>query len=292
MFRVDADSGGNCNNDLYVYGKNESSDWKVIARKLDGSGENGLNGIYLDDSYFPYNLTTIAICSNPDSQGSNYDCDHKIDWVKFETNEEPDMSICPSGKWSGEVLFGEWSGDAGVVTNNYTVKTDGLSCNIPGGEGKDTGGCMVTRIYREQNVGNPYTNIAAYNRQGFFNYSIEKIEDAIGIGPLEKACVKGTDTDDWIDYTNEINIEEKGIGLVYSPEEIIEINSTYYELSAKHEFGECINSGCGCYNEPVQRKCLNSKNGHWDYTCARISYNFSDWKMRVYGISIEFGEVN
>jgi len=280
MFRVDADSGGNCNNDLYVYGKNESSDWKVIARKLDGSGENGLNGIYLDDSYFPYNLTTIAICSNSDSQY----CDHKIDWVKFRTDAVPDVSICPSGEWSGEVLFGEWNGDAGVVTNNYTVKTDGLSCNIPGGEGKDTGGCMVTRIYREQNVDGPIPDyIAANNRQGFFNYSIEKIEDAIGIGPLEKACVKGTDTDDWINYTNEINIEEKGIGLVYSPEENIEINSTYYELSTRHKYGECISLGCGCYKEPVQRKCLDTTMDSNSYVCARISYDFGEWKLRVYG---------
>ncbi|MFB6088576.1 MAG: hypothetical protein ABEK36_02235 [Candidatus Aenigmatarchaeota archaeon] len=92
FFRSDADSPGNCNNDLKVYNKYEGNDfWNLTADGLDGSGDNSLEGIHLSSYYFPKRVSLTAICPDPDKQKEGtildpgYYCDHKIDWIMFRT---------------------------------------------------------------------------------------------------------------------------------------------------------------------------------------------------------------
>ena len=302
LFRVDADSHKHCNNDLYVYGKFEGdNDWRVIAEKLDGSGESGLNGIFLDESYFPKKVSMVAICPNPDEQGSSilgiigdeYDCDHKIDWVKFQTNEEPDVSACPSGEWSEEFLFREWNGNAGIKTTNYTIKTENFRCEVPGAGSSDTGGCMVTRVYREQVVKDwgaclrkdcgwdltvGLTPDDGKANEGVFIYSFDK-----GNKNFEAdACVIGSKISALRKYTNEVD----RLSLIYKNGESININSTYWELTGSKAsvYGKdsyCVKES-DCSGKPMKRKCCNSGFGQ-DHMCASRSYDFDHYSLKVYG---------
>ncbi|MCD6367642.1 MAG: hypothetical protein J7L45_00995 [Candidatus Aenigmarchaeota archaeon] len=275
-FRVDADSHNHCNNDLYVYAKFEGDpSWKVVAKKLDGSGRSGLDGIYLDGSYFPKNVSKVAICPNPDKTGcgnlwGKYCCNHKIDWIKFKTSA-PRRDICGGGM-SPEVLLGEWSGNVGSKTKHYKV-SETFSCNVPG---TSEGGCVVTKIQRTQRVkdwgGKLFgSGDAGDHNKGYFSLRV-------GNYMYDKACVDGGSSGNWRTYSNEAT----ELSLVYPNSNEISIESDYWELTGSA--GGCTSKGLlgGCYKKSKTKECCpNSYTGK--YMCASREYTFGDWSLKVYG---------
>lgn len=266
MFRVDADSYKHCNNDLYVYTKFEGNNrWKVTAKKLDGSGDSGLEGIYLGSSYFPKNVSEVAICPNPDNWFGK--CNHKIDWVKFKTSEKPKFEVCPSGEWSPEVLLKSWSWNSGIHTKNYTVR-ESFTCNIPGAT---DGWCKISKIERSQKVKD---QTDYWKNEGLFQYNIDNNRYE-----FEKSCIDGASSDDWSIYDNSLLTPvftfKKGEGMP--------IVSNYWELTGGA-------SGCtskywsgGCYKKEMIRKCCPNAITWHKYMCASDSYDFGDWSLKVYG---------